>query len=262
MPHGPVDARWWNPAPADWVSWDFAWCELSPDRPPPPGAAELAIVPHQPEGFSVIDRTARSTVLHLPEPLSEAGLVHPYVGTTVAIRALWEGWQSFHAGSVLIDGAVWALLGEREHGKSSAVAWLAKHGVPVFTDDVLVIRDGTALAGPRALDLRQPASEHFGLGSSIGVVGTRERWRHHLGPVPAEAPFGGFVALEWHPEVEVRPVPAADRLRALGKAASLIAPGTELAWLDLISFPMLALRRPMSWGAIDRAMTALLAALG
>jgi hypothetical protein len=154
------------------------------------------------------------------------------------------------------------LLGEREHGKSSAIAWLAGRGVPVFADDVLVIRGGTALAGPRSLDLRRPASDYFGLGSYVGVVGTRERWRHHLEPVPPELPFAGFVALRWDSDVAIEPVAVSDRLRILGRSATLVAAGAELAWLDLLSLPMLALRRPKTWEAIDEAMNSVLDAIG
>ena len=261
VPSGPVETRWWNCAPLHWVAWDFTWRELSEGQQQPRVDVDTMVIPHQPDGFAVIDRDMARTTLHLRAPLTEAGLVHPYVGSTVVARAFWERWHYFHAGSVVLDGAVWAFLGERGHGKSSAIAWLAGRGFPVFADDVLVIRGNTALAGPRSLDLRLPAAKHFGLGTHIGLVGTRERWRHHLDPVPPELGLGGFVSLEWHPEVEVEAVGLADRLRILARSASLVAPGMETAWLDLIVLPMLVLRRPRTWHLMDEAMAALLRAI-
>jgi hypothetical protein len=173
------------------------------------------------------------------------------------------GWQTFHAGSVVLGGGVWGILGERERGKSTTVAWLAGHDFLIFGDDVLVVRDGRALAGPRAMDLRRSAAERFGMGESIGVLGTRERWRHRLPAVPAELPLAGFVALEWGVEPRLEEVPPAERLQRLGQAVGLSAEAGEArAWLELAALPMIVFRRPRRWDALDGAMERLVSALG
>ena len=258
---GVTDRSWWNHAPEEWDCWDFTWCALSEDSQPPSDDSDRMVFPHLPGGFAVVDRRRARTTLHMPQPLTEAGLVHPYIGSTVAAHSYWKGWHTFHAGSALLGGAVWAFLGERERGKTSALAWLASRDVPVFSDDLLVIRGDTAVAGPRALDLRRSASQQFGIGSYIGVLGTRGRWRHRLPPVPSEAPFGGFVSLAWHPEVVVEPVPAAERLKLLLGSAPVIEYGSETRWLGLLGFPMISLRRPKSWEQLEQAMTALVNAI-
>ena len=40
-------------------------------------------------------------------------------------------------------------------------------------------------------------------GTYLGVVGTRERWRVTLPPVPSHLPFGGWVQLDWTDELDV-----------------------------------------------------------
>ena len=110
---------------------------------------------------------------------------------------------------------MWALLGDKEAGKSTTLAWLAAHGHPVVCDDALVLDELTALAGPRSIDLRAESAQRLGIGEPLGTVGVRERWRVPLDPVPAELPFRGWVSLAWGDEVAVEPLRGAARLPAL-----------------------------------------------
>lgn len=258
-----LDPSWWNEAPEHWQRWRVHWKPIEAAEEVRPEAESVSLVlNHQPDGFAVVRRDTQQTTLYLREPLTAEGLVHPYLGSTVVAVAHWNGWHSFHAGSVVIKDRVWAMLGDRERGKTSALAWFSKSDYPVFADDVLVIRGGDALAGPRALDLRHPASRFFNMGHSIGVVGTRERWRHHLPPVPPELPFAGFVSLEWGPQVQVEEVSLPERLHRLGSAVAITAEShTGTSWLDLVASPMVMLKRPQRWDALDQAMAALLEAL-
>ena len=261
-PTGLTDPQWWNEAPDCWPSWGFEWSPLGAHRQDMVANSDRRLTfSHEPEGLATVDREARRTTLHLARPLSEAGLVHPYMSTTVVAWAHWQGWHVVHAGAFVVGGQVWALVGERESGKSTAVAWCASRELAVFADDMLVLRDDTALAGPRSVDLRHSAAEHFGIGHHIRNLGNRERWRHCVGPVPAEAPFGGFVALEWSDSVSVAPAGASERLRYLAQETSLVG-SRNGAWIDLLSHPMLILRRPRSWGHTDRAMMDLMEAIG
>ena len=81
----------------------------------------------------------------------------------------------FHGGSFLdASGRTWGVVGSREAGKSSFLAWCATRGVPVVGDD-LIVTDGTLVnAGPRCIDLRESAADRFGIGEDIGVVGDRK----------------------------------------------------------------------------------------
>jgi hypothetical protein len=250
-------------APATWPEWHFQWRESPLDQRE---AQRLndddALLDLQPAGQVLIDRLTRTSTLLLPvKPPSEA-LAHPYLSSTAVITARWAGRQSFHAGAFLAHGGAWGILAEREGGKSSMLAWLASRGYAVLCDDVLVIDQDRAFAGPRCLDLRQSASEHFGLGECIGQVGTRERWRARLGAVEAEVPFRGWVVPAWADEIGADPVKAKDRLATvLAHRALMARESNDSNWLDLIARPMVRLKRPRSWSTVDLAMTCLLDAL-
>ena len=87
---------------------------------------------------------------------------------------------------------VGGFLGKRGDGKSTMLAWLSAHGHEIVCDDVLIADEGNALAGPRCIDLRQSASRHFEMGTYIGRIGTRQRWRAlwRLSPPPSRCGAG------------------------------------------------------------------------
>jgi hypothetical protein len=154
------------------------------------------------------------------------------------------------------------VLGDREVGKSSLLATLALTGVPVLTDDALVLNGRLqALAGPRCIDLRERAASALGVGESIGVVGTRERFRMRLGPVPYEVPLGGFVLLEWGDPacVAVRPD---ERVGALVRSFALRlgdrSPRAHAALMELFALPMLRFHRPHALRCIEASAQRLL----
>ncbi len=211
-----------------------------------------------------MDRRAASTTLRPARPSPPPPpLVHPHLASTAVVTAAWFGRQSFHAGAFVLGGGVWAVVGDREHGKSSALAWLTAAGFAVFADDVLVVDADRALAGPRCLDLRAGAAAHFGMGCDIGHVGSRRRWRVQLPAVPPELPFLGWVILRWSDTVDVQPVPVVDRLAVLLANRGLRLPEHDARpWLGLVARPMVCLSRPRDWAAADTAMTALVERLG
>ena len=127
----------------------------------------------------------------------------------------WLGREGFHGGGIVVDGGVWAVLGDKTAGKSTTLAWLARAGVGVVSDDVLIVDGETVLAGPRSIDLREEAAERLGTGELIGRVGARDRWRVTLAPIAAELPLRGWITLEWGEAVAVEPIRGAERLRAL-----------------------------------------------
>ena len=113
--------------------------------------------------------------------------------------------------------AAWGLVADRGVGKSSTLARLALDGIPIVADDLLVIDEIVALAGPRAIDLRDEPARRLGVGEPLGIVGTRSRWRFRVHAVPPSVPVRGWVFLEWGegeaPSVES--VSARERLERL-----------------------------------------------
>jgi len=264
VPERYVDRSLLVDAPASWPEWSIDWEPL--DGPGAPGAAvteswspDHAVLAAQPSGFISVDRLAARTTLHLADAPSPATLLHPYLASTAVVAGHWMGRAPFHAGAFALDGRVWGVLGDREMGKSSLLMSLHRAGIGILADDVLVIDGTTGFAGPRCLDLRRSAAERFDGGTYLGVVGTRERWRVTLPPVPSHLPLGGWVQLDWTDELEVGRPDAASRLRALLTNCGLTAPGVPTpGLLDLLSYPMVRLGRPRRWDRADEALDRLL----
>lgn len=226
--------------------------EIGPDR---------ARFPVLPAGTLEVDRRAAASTYRTPHPLSDAALCHPHLAATAVVTARWLGWHALHAGA-FTGRRTWGLLGDKGMGKSSTLTALALAGLPVLSDDVLVLRGRTLASGPRCLDLREAAAHHFGVGEPLGNIGGRERWRLALeAPVPAESTVDGWLVLAWGERVQVDPVRPADRLRALTDNLALRLPPPDPAGLlELAGLPMLRVQRPQRLDALDEVV-ALLSAL-
>jgi hypothetical protein len=208
-----------------------------------------------------LDRDAMTVTFRTAEPLADRLVVHPYLGLPASIASNWLGRQVLHGGGFARDGRGWALLGDKESGKSSTLGWLARHGAEVLSDDILVIEDGVLFAGPRCIDLRPEAAAVLG-GEDVGMLGNRVRWRLLPGEAPSSAPLCGVVHLEWGDEIRVEPVEAVERLTGL-IAGSVIRPGSGDAatLLDLAALPTFRLLRPRDLAALDASGERLLQAL-
>jgi hypothetical protein len=253
-------------APERWAEWQIVLAEGSgrPTEFVEEGRARLIC---EPSGWVDLERDARTSTIHVPDAPTVQEIAQPRLGITAIVAAHWRGEQSFHAGAFLAGGAAWGVLGGKGAGKSSLLATLAAMDVPVLADDLLVV-DGrlAALAGPRCIDLREQAAAALGMGESIGVVGTRKRWRVRLGSVPCQAPLGGFVCLEWG-EPEVRELSPDQRVRALFANLALLLgerrDATLLsALMELFALPTLSVRRPREIAQIDQTAERLLHAIG
>jgi hypothetical protein len=203
-------------------------------------------------GEIVLVREPLSAVFTVPFELSDAELVHPYLAPAAAAAGWWLGRESFHGGGVVVDGVAYGVLGGREAGKSSLLAWLAKHGAAVLSDDVVVVDAGCdAFAGPRTVDLRGSAAAALGAGDYLGPVGGRERWRLELAPFAGTAPLGGWIFLEWGPEPVMRRLGVQERLPRLlaNRAVHLPARDGGLL-LRLAALPAWELARPINWRSL------------
>jgi hypothetical protein len=234
---------------------------------PPPrqdivGARE-ARLPIAGGGWMHVERDFARVRFHLTERRNDGDLVHPYLAPAAALFARWAGRESFHAGALLVDGGAWGVLGDKEDGKSTLLAWFALAGHDVLSDDLLVLADGAVAAGPRCLDLRGASARQLGVGEPLGVVGARARWRVRLGPVPSHAPLRGWITLAWGDETAVTPLRGSERLLALTPHRSVqLTPPSPAALIALSSLPVLRFTRPRRWDALGDSGHRLLDALG
>jgi hypothetical protein len=203
-------------------------------------------------GSVSIDRTDARADFVVSRPLSDEELIHPYFAPVAAVIAHWHRRQCFHAGAFIGGDGAWALVGDREAGKSSLLAWLARRGHPVLSDDIVVIEDSHAFAGPRSIDLREEAAARFDLARELGVVGARPRWRLGLPDVAGRVPFLGWIFLSWGHAVAAEPLSGSQRLvRLLGHRTLRIVPPDPAAHLALAGLPGWELRRPKDWQLVD-----------
>lgn len=206
-----------------------------------------------------IEREPGLVVFRMERSLTELELIHPYLAPVAAVANYWFDRESFHAGAFVIDGAAWGVIGEREAGKSTLLASLALRGVPILSDDMLILEGDHAFPAPRSIDLRRSAARHFGVGEPLGVVGTRERWRLRLAPIAGAPPLRGWIFLSWGDRVETSKVAPHERVARLGAQRGLrLAPRDPARLLDLVALPAWELRRPPDWDRVDSATAALL----
>ena len=226
---------------------------------PPPGPefadddhAELQL---RNGGRIVIDRAAGHARFEVPHAVRPDELVHPYLAPAAAVIGRWHGRESLHAGAFAVDGRVFGVVGTREAGKSSTLAWLALAGADVLCDDLLVVDGGTPFAGPRSIDLRADAAERLGAGEPIGVTGARERWRLRL-PVAAERPqvVAGWIFLAWGERAAARSLGARERIeRLIPQRGTSLPPARADAVLELASLPAWEVSRPRDWASLPEA---------
>ena len=244
------------------------WPELTVERATPAGdgpdrdlvGEQKAALPLAGGGW--MELVPDRVTFRVAEPRSDGDLLHPYLAPAAALVARWAGHECFHAGAIVAGGGAWGVLGGKEDGKSTLLAWLALRGHAVLSDDLLVIDGDAAMAGPRCIDLREEAAGRLGAGEPLGVVGVRERWRVRLDAVPSSVPLRGWVLLGWAPEARLEPVRGPERLLALTPHRSVrIAPPDPAALLALSSLPIVRFSRPRRWESFAAGADRLLEAL-
>jgi hypothetical protein len=197
--------------------------------------------------------------LSLPGDPTPDSLVQPHLSTAAGAIAMRSGQQPFHAGAFVVDGRAWGVLGERNSGKSSTLALADKLDLTVLTDDLLVVDNGSALAGPRCLDLRGEAAHVLGIGVDLGTVGTRERWRVYLGDAPLAVPMGGWILPRWGARASSVSAPVS-RLQAILRQSFIqgITMNDPSRYLDLAALPLISWARPKVWSLAELSFRHLL----
>ena len=211
-------------------------------------------------GVLYLDEHVRSADFALDRTLTADELIHPWLAPAASAFALADGNLSLHGGVLAADGGAVAVVGDREAGKSSLVAAAAFAGVDVMTDDIVVVsRAGDVLAGPRCVDLRPSALEHFPASRTrVARDGTRHRLELPQGC--QEAPLRAVVVLGWGSEVSMRLLSATERVAALlPHLASARVPRSYEAVLRFAHLPVLVLLRPRDWGLVDHTVERVLA---
>lgn len=210
-----------------------------------------------------IEREPLRATFTTASPLSDAALVHPYLAPAAAVAAHWLGREAFHAGAVVIDDGVWGVIGAKESGKSSLLAWLALQGYAVFADDSLVVDGAVAFAGPRSIDLRERPAAELGTGEPLGSVGDRQRWRLTLSEVPSAGRLRGWVFLAWSDDIRVVPLRPGARLQQIfaNRMVRGLAPPDPAALLELAALPAFEFARPRRWNQVASAAERLVDAL-
>ncbi|MGH3870104.1 MAG: hypothetical protein ACRDSR_01095 [Pseudonocardiaceae bacterium] len=211
-------------------------------------------------GHARINRDPLSARFTSPAGFDDDAMIHPGLSLIAAVANRWLGRDAFHAGAFVTEAGAWAVMGAREAGKSTTLGHLTAKGLGLVTDDVLIVEDGQALAGPRCIDLRESAASWLGQGAdNVLTIGQRRRWRTHVPPVPHTVPLQGWILPTWGDRVELESVAAVRRLPLLYANLALTQiPRQPEQLLRLAALPFLVFRRPRRWETMDEAATALL----
>lgn len=254
------------PVPADWPTLRLVR-NVRPDAPPGPAAgtvdvdSESARVWIGSNGRIDVDRASMTVSFSTKRALTPDEVLHPFLGLPASFASHWLGRQVLHGGAFVLHGRAWAVLGDKEAGKSSTLGYLMRRGLSVLSDDILALDGRAVFAGPRCIDLRGQAAAVLG-GERLGEVGSRERWRLRPGAVAASVPLAGLVVLEWAQRESIEPLDAGGRLRAL-IAQSVVRPddAAALPLLDLAGLPAWRVRRPRDLNRAEDTISRLLGCL-
>ena len=122
---------------------------------------------------------------------------------------------------------------------------LAREGVEVLVDDLLVVADQRCFAGPRCIDVRPEAADALAIEPDAPLVRTSERRRLRLPPCSGEYGMRGFLHLPWGADVRLERLLPVQRLPLLLEHRRVIGLGADFEhMLDLVALPVLRLIRP------------------
>jgi hypothetical protein len=243
------------------VDWHLATSASSDDERPSELTTDRADLRLLGGGRLRMARGDGRVTFSLPQPPSVDELVHPYLAPAAALAQLWQGNEALHAGAFATGSGAVLLLGGKEDGKSTTLAWIARrHRLPVIADDLAVIVGGSVLAGPRCIDVRANSEIDPDALGGEQVVRGEERRRVTLSPAPGALPIVAVVCLRWGdgPALEQRSV--AERLPTLIGQRMFHAQLAldPVSVLDLAGLPMLTLTRPRGERGLEAGIELLL----
>jgi hypothetical protein len=238
--------------PSDWPEWRVtAETFVAADHQSPGSVGpERGLLRFGDGSIARVERREDGGSIHVQttQVVAPCLLAHPYLGPVGVFSSYWTDRLPLHAGAVDIGGAAWLVLATKSGGKSTTLALLDRSGHAVLADDLSIIDPGMNVhRGPRFIDLRRDAAQFLGIGTELGVLGTRERWRHPIGDAPLTLPLGGIIATEWG-EPGIEAVRGAARFETVGGSIALgvRGPWDEL-FMDIVtSVPLFVWRRPQN----------------
>ena len=253
-----------SPAAENWPALRLQWARAGPLHPPASIDTARAVYPLDDGRYVVIDRVAGTATSFGLEPPSLDEMLHPRLGMMAAVYARWLGDEAFHAGAFVHGERTWAVVGEGGDGKSSLLAAAHAAGLPVVTDDTLVIRDGVCLSGARCIDLRDDAAEALEVQDRVVPARGGSRSRLPIGPLARATALGGWLFLGWGDDVALEPVHATARLAMIGGLRRWHRHGVPnpVRLLELAALPGWVLRRPRDWRHTAEVLDLLGSALG
>ena len=139
-------------------------------------------------------------------------------GSVYAAIASMNGLLPIHASAIAVDGEVFAFTGPAGAGKSTLVAALGRHGLPMFCDDTLVLDLSDpdrviCLPGHKRLKLRDDAFELTGAAREEQVSKSHEK--HYAEPaggiVATALPISDLIFLEEGAELRISPILGSER---------------------------------------------------
>jgi hypothetical protein len=214
-------------------------------------------------GRVIFDRHARTARYFTSRALAADEFVRPYLDNCFTAFSRWEGREVFHAGGFVTAAGAWAVVGESRAGKSTLLAALLQAGCGVLADDLLVVDDERAYAGPRCVDLRAGAVDLLGLADRVRPARRGTAQRLPLPPMEPAAPFRGWVFLKWSAERGAVRLPPSDCLaRVTGLRMWADAPTDPRRLLRFASLPAFELRRPPGEPDLGPVVEELLRATG
>ena len=214
-------------------------------------------------GVWTLTREGFQGTLITPRRLQPDELQHPGLAGAAVVLSYWLGREAFHAGAFVAHGGAWGVMGPKEAGKTTLLAHLHLLGVPVVSDDQLIVDSTTlfAMAAPRGLDLRHDSAER--LAPEARVVRDGQRRRILLDPVAPETPLRGWIRLEKGDDVSITKVTPHKRLHVLSASRTLrrVIPTDPGALIRLADVPFYEFKRPHRWGNASAVAEILLDAL-
>jgi hypothetical protein len=214
-----------------------------------------AVIPLIENGLLEVFREPAVASYVMPRTLSAEELLHPWLVPAAATVNGWHGRRVLHGGIVTNGTRALAVVGDKEGGKSTLLAWLAlQSNLCVMADDLVVFDGDVVFAGPRCIDLRPASLAHLPEVVGTTLVRDASRYRLPLPATPQKAELVGLVVLEWSSETAVHAVAPRDRLtRILPHAMTEgVTPGVA-GVLGFASYRMWRLARPRRWASLQAA---------